>query len=115
MEDLDCLGRLNSPFSINEEMDPTWAGRYGGYETTATTMGLDATCAYKFQIDGSSNFRVIAGVKALDLTYQSVGMVYGNALSPFFTDDYFSDGEVKSDGMAWGWRAGVAYEIPAYA
>ncbi len=117
LDNVDCLGRLNSPFGINEEMDPTWDGRYGGFETKATTMGLDATCAYKFQVDGSSNLRVIAGVKAMDLTYQSDGItpLDGNGDFHPLGQDTVTGAEIKSDGMAWGWRAGVAYEIPAYA
>ncbi|KZL14809.1 Long-chain fatty acid transport protein precursor [Pseudovibrio sp. Ad37] len=136
MENLDCLGRTYNPFGITEEMDPTWAGRYGGYKTEAGTFGLDATCAYKFQIDGSSNFRAIIGVKALDLTYDSDGVVLGVALAsglvgtPLETahdlgsrtapngntySDFVSGASLKSKGMSWGWRAGVAYEIPQYA
>lgn len=148
MDNLDCLGRWNTPYSINEEMDPEWEGRYGGYKTNATTLGLDATCAYKFQIDGASNLRAIAGVRALDLTYASDGSVLGfilgaglletewagdqNLIVPNPADDPDVDGDefiptahafkdydtetsVKSKGMEWGWRAGIAYEIPAYA
>ncbi|GHB30726.1 long-chain fatty acid transporter [Pseudovibrio japonicus] len=113
LDNLNCLGRFNEPFNINEEMDPSWNGRNGGYETKATTLGLDATCAYTFDIDGSSNFRVIAGVKAIDLTYESHSMATVNF--GLGRTDYPGGAEVKSDGMAWGWRAGVAYEIPEYA
>jgi len=128
MDKLDCLGRVYNPFGITEEMDPAWQGRYGGYETVAKTLGMDATCSYKFQIDGSSNFRAILGVKANDLSYASDGMVWGTVLQAGLTaagsplaaavdpsKDYVSQADLKSEGMAWGWRAGVAYEIPAYA
>ncbi len=125
---LDCLGRILNPFGITEEMDPTWQGRYAGYSTKADTLKFDATCSYKFQVDEASNFRVIAGVKAMELTYASDSMVHGQALKSALasshpdiaaaldpTKDYVTESELTSDGMAVGWRAGVAYEIPAYA
>lgn len=128
LENFDCLGRAYNPFRITEEMDPAWAGRYAGFETNANTLGLDATCSYKFQMGEGRSVRAIAGVKALDLTYQSDGMVYGAVLAGAVAGgplgglhdidtsaDYVSGAELKSKGMAWGWRAGVAYEIPAYA
>ncbi|MFS8182648.1 OmpP1/FadL family transporter [Pseudovibrio denitrificans] len=124
LDNVDCLGRAYNPFRITEEMDPSWAGRYAGYETNANTLGLDATCSYKFQVGEGQSIRAIAGVKALDLTYQSDGMLIGGALltsvgsAPVVIDpaaDYVSGAELKSKGMAWGWRAGVSYEIPAYA
>ncbi|KZL21581.1 Long-chain fatty acid transport protein precursor [Pseudovibrio axinellae] len=115
LENVDCLGRAYNPYGIIESMDPTWAARYAGYETNATTLGLDATCSYTFQAGEGRSIRAIAGIRGLDLTYQSDSMLPGVLVNPALTDDYVSGAELKSKGMSWGWRAGVAYEIPAYA
>ncbi|QUS54970.1 OmpP1/FadL family transporter [Pseudovibrio brasiliensis] len=105
-DNADCMARINNPLSIEEEMDPDWRGRFSGYETQARTLAFDATCAYRFQVGEGRYFRAIAGVKAQDLSYYSKGAhpLAGTA-----------EVDLKADGLDYGWRVGVAYEVPAYA
>ena len=105
-DDADCLARVNSPLSIEEEMDPAWRGRFSGYETQADTLALDATCAYRFQIGEGRYLRAIGGVKAQDLSYYSKGAHPAAETAEV---------DLQADGIDYGWRVGVAYEVPAYA
>ncbi|EEA95989.1 OmpP1/FadL family transporter [Pseudovibrio sp. JE062] len=109
-ENADCLARVNNPYSIEEEMDPNWNGRFSGYETRAVTFAFDATCSYKFQVGEGQYLRAIAGARALDLTYFSEGLT---ATSP--SNIVVAKVDLKSKGLDVGWRAGLAYEMPAYA
>ncbi|SDR34570.1 outer membrane protein transport protein [Pseudovibrio sp. Tun.PSC04-5.I4] len=106
MDNADCLARINNPFSIEEEMDHDWRGRFSGYETQAKTFAIDATCSYKFQVGEGRYLRAIAGARAMDMTY------YSQAAHPAGVPAVV---DLKSDGLEYGWRVGVAYEVPAYA
>ncbi len=105
-DNTDCLARFNNPLSIDEAMNPDWRGRYSGYETQATAFAFDATCSYKFQVGEGHFLRAIAGAKAQYLSYYSKGAHPTQGTSEM---------DLNTDGMDYGWRVGVAYELPAYA
>ncbi|KZK80539.1 long-chain fatty acid outer membrane transporter [Pseudovibrio sp. Ad13] len=102
----DCLARFNNPLSIEEDMDPNWRGRLSGYETQAKAFAFDATCSYKFQVGEGRFIRAIAGAKAQHLSYYSKGAHPSGAAAEV---------DLSADGLDYGWRVGVAYEVPAYA
>lgn len=111
--DVDCLLDYSEPFGAHTNPGINWAGANNNIETKITTHNYGATCSYKFDV-GSGQLRVIGGTFYQEVEGFKERMVYSlPAAPPGFST--VGTGRLDLEDEAWGWRAGVAYEIPEYA
>ncbi|AZO42973.1 MULTISPECIES: OmpP1/FadL family transporter [Mesorhizobium] len=103
--DVDCLVDYSQPWGASSNPG-IWNGSYSNINTQIKSNNYAGTCSYKMDV-GKGQLRFIGGV-----FYQEV---YG------FKESYASPalgttlGRVDLDSSGWGWRAGIAYEIPDIA
>ena len=103
-ENIDCLGRLNNPGTIDEVLPEPWAGGRSLLQTNLQTLGMDATCSYKIPVMEGGFFRLIGGARYISATIKT------NKISPL---GGVASIDVQDSGL--GWRAGAAFEYPEYA
>ncbi len=106
----DCMFDYSQPWGAHLNPGRNWAGANQNIETKVESRNYALTCSYRFDV-GPGQLRVIGGG-----FYQEV---YG------FKERLVQDltglaplsgvGRLDLEGDGWGWRAGVAYEIPEYA
>lgn len=131
-EDLDCLLTYTEPYGADADYGLNNAYSASAVEFSVDTKDLGATCGYKFDMGetslGASNLRVIAGVsyqqldafqsrqRFLDLANSGLGFP-GAPLSANVGGVTNSLGlaTFEASDDAFGYRVGVAYEIPAIA
>ncbi len=111
-DDLDCMADYSQPFGghLNEGLN--WAGANNESEVKVRTNNYAATCSYKFDA-GPGDLRLIGGG-----FYQEVSGFKSRLVSAIpapLSSVYDGVGSLDVDGHGWGWRAGLAYEIPEYA
>ncbi|MDP9837921.1 long-chain fatty acid transport protein [Neorhizobium huautlense] len=109
-ENTDCMFDYSQPWGAHLKPGRNWAGANQNIETKVESRNYALTCSYRFDV-GPGQLRVIGGG-----FYQEV---YG------FKERLVQDltglaplsgvGRLDLEGDGWGWRAGVAYEIPEYA
>ncbi|QFY59936.1 transporter [Rhizobium grahamii] len=109
--DVDCLVDYSEPFGAHINPGINWAGANNNIETKITTRNYGATCSYKFDV-GPGQLRLIGGT-----FYQEVEGFKTRLAStlPIAFGTGTGVGRLDLSDEAWGWRAGVAYEIPEYA
>lgn len=113
-DSIDCMADYSQPWGAHTNPGQNWAGANNNIETKVESDNYAATCSYKWEM-GSGYVRVIGGV-----FYQEVGGFKERLVQDYtFAGPLFSDfsgiGRLELDGSGWGWRTGVAYEIPEYA
>lgn len=102
---VDCLADYSQPWGASSNPG-IWNGAYSNIQTEIKSNNYAATCSYKMDA-GKGQLRFIGGV-----FYQEV---YG------FKESYATPlapgavGRVDLSSSGWGWRAGIAYEIPDIA
>ncbi|MBB3318679.1 long-chain fatty acid transport protein [Rhizobium sp. BK181] len=108
-EAVDCLLDYSEPFGVHTNPGVNWAGANSNVETKINTENYAATCSYKFDV-GPGQLRFIGGTfyQSLDGFQEKLVAV----IPPTFGTGV---GRLDLADEAWGWRAGVAYEIPEYA
>jgi long-chain fatty acid transport protein len=84
-------------------------GANDNIETKVESDNYAATCSYKWDI-GKGQFRIIGGA-----FYQEVDGFKERLVAPDFAVPGNGIGRLELEGSGWGWRTGVAYEIPEYA
>ncbi|MTI45626.1 hypothetical protein E1178_18640 [Roseibium hamelinense] len=109
-DDIACMGRVNDPYQIEENLDETWQGRFSLTKTSAGSTAWNASCSYRFQVQDGHFIRAIGGAGIVDLTYyaENLTALSATASAPTKVD-------LQSADPGWGWRAGIAYEVPQYA
>jgi len=123
---LDCLLSYTEPFGADAGYGEDNAYSVTAVEFTIDTQDYGATCAYQFGAGttsvGDSFLRIIGGVSYQELQgFQSrqrfSDFARAGLISIPGTGITNSDGIgfFSVDGDAFGWRAGVAYEIPDIA
>jgi len=85
-----------------------WAGAESNMETDIKSNNYATTCSYKMDA-GKGQIRFIGGVY-----YQEVYGFKKDLVSPL-VPGFQGTGQVDLKGTGWGWRAGLAYEIPDIA
>jgi len=111
-ENADCMFDYSQPWGAHLKPGANWAGANQNIETKVNSRNYALTCSYRFDV-GPGQLRVIGGG-----FYQEV---YGfkERLAQDFTgvpgNTLTGVGRLDLEGDGWGWRAGVAYEIPEYA
>ncbi|OCJ03698.1 long-chain fatty acid transporter [Rhizobium sp. AC44/96] len=109
--DVDCLLDYSEPFGAHTNPGANWVGAQNNIETEIKTRNYAATCSYKFDV-GPGQLRVIGGT-----FYQEVeGFKERYVVNPALLGGTGTGiGRLDLEDQGWGWRAGVAYEIPEYA
>ncbi|TPN88558.1 transporter [Mesorhizobium sp. CU2] len=102
---VDCMVDYSQPWGAHTAPG-IWNGSYSNIETDIKSNNYAATCSYKFDA-GKGQLRFIGGV-----FYQEVYGFKESYANPFLGTTL---GRVDLDSSGWGWRAGVAYEIPDIA
>ncbi|UIJ96581.1 OmpP1/FadL family transporter [Sinorhizobium meliloti] len=110
-DSIDCMADYSQPWGAHTNPGQNWAGANNNIETKVESDNYAATCSYKWAM-GPGYFRVIGGA-----FYQEVGgfkerLVQDPAFLPFGLSGV---GRLELEDNGWGWRTGVAYEIPEYA
>lgn len=107
----DCMFDYSEPWGAHKDPGRDWAGANEDIETKVESRNYAMTCSYRVDA-GPGQLRLIGGT-----FYQEV---YGfqERLVQSFTGlpiPFTGVGRLDLEGDGWGWRAGVAYEIPEYA
>jgi len=108
----DCLADYSQPYGAHSEPGARWAGAYQNIETKIDSDNYALTCSYKFDM-GLGQFRVIGGASYLQMDGFKERLVVAPELIAASGLD--GTGRLGLSGDGWGWRAGMAYEIPEYA
>jgi long-chain fatty acid transport protein len=111
-DNVDCLLDYSEPFGVRSNPGLNWAGANFDVETDIKTHNYGATCSYKFDA-GKGQLRLIGGA-----FFQEVDGFKERLVAPITGAAaalYNGTGTLNLSDQAWGWRAGVAYEIPEYA
>ncbi|MBB3310600.1 long-chain fatty acid transport protein [Rhizobium sp. BK196] len=109
---IDCLVDYSEPFGGHSDPGLNWAGANNNIETEIKTRNYGGTCSYRFDV-GPGQLRVIGGG-----FYQEVEGFKERLVAPIgppASAIYSGIGRLDLGDEAWGWRAGLAYEIPEYA
>lgn len=115
VENADCMFDYSEPWGAHLKPGRNWAGANQNIETKVESRNYALTCSYRFdagpgqlRLIGGAFYQEVFGFKerlVQDLT--GVPARFGGLLSGV--------GRLDLEGDGWGWRAGVAYEIPEYA
>lgn len=108
-DSIDCMADYSQPWGAHTNPGSNWRGANDNIETKIESDNYAATCSYKWDV-GQGQFRIIAGG-----FYQEVGGFKERLVTPVFAPGFDGVGRLDLDGSGWGWRTGVAYEIPEYA
>ena len=110
-EDVDCLFDYSEPFGAHTNPGINWAGANNNIETKIETHNYATTCSYKFDV-GPGQLRLIGGA-----FYQEVEGFKERLVStaPIALGTGTGVGRLDLEDNGWGWRTGIAYEIPEYA
>ncbi|MGG7581431.1 OmpP1/FadL family transporter [Rhizobium sp. Nf11,1] len=108
---VDCLVDYSEPFGAHTDPGLNWAGANDNIETKIKTRNYGGTCSYRFDV-GPGQLRFIGGA-----FYQEVEGFKERLVStlPLLLGTGTGVGRLDIDDSGWGWRAGIAYEIPEYA
>ncbi len=108
---IDCLVDYSEPFGGHSNPGLNWAGANNNIETEIKTRNYGGTCSYRFDV-GPGQLRIIGGA-----FYQEVEGFKERLVStvPLLFGTGTGIGRLDLEDSGWGWRAGVAYEIPEYA
>jgi len=102
---VDCMVDYSQPWGAHTAPG-IWNGSFSNIETDIKSNNYAATCSYKMDA-GKGQVRFIGGV-----FYQEVYGFKESYVDPLFGT---AIGRVDLNGNGWGWRAGLAYEIPEIA
>lgn len=106
----DCMFDYSEPWGAHKDPGINWAGANEDIETKVESRNYAATCSYRFDA-GPGQLRVIGGVFYQELEGFQERLVQ----APSFIPGTTGVGRLDLEADGWGWRAGVAYEIPEYA
>ncbi|TRD00540.1 transporter [Mesorhizobium sp. WSM4303] len=104
---VDCMFDYSQPWGAHTNPG-LWAGSESNIETDIKSNNYAGTCSYKMDA-GKGQVRFIGGVY-----YQEVYGFKEDLVSPL-VPDFGGTGRVDLKSSGWGWRAGIAYEIPDIA
>jgi long-chain fatty acid transport protein len=109
-EAVDCMVDYSQPIGAHINPGLNWAGANDNIETKVDSDNYAGTCSYKFDV-GRGQFRILGGAFYQQVEGFKERLVF--ALPAGFPISGIGRLDLESEG--WGWRAGVAYEIPEIA
>jgi long-chain fatty acid transport protein len=109
-DSVDCMFDYSEPWGAHTKPGADWLGANENIETKVESENYAATCSYRFDA-GPGQLRLIGGVFYQEVYGFKERLVVPDAATPFGN----GVGRLDLEGDGWGWRAGVAYEIPEYA
>lgn len=110
-DDIDCLADYSQPWGVHTKPGANWRGANHNIETKVDSHNYGLTCSYKFDVGEKGQLRLIGGA-----FYQKVEGFKERLVQYLPPATGLSGiGRLDLEGDGWGWRAGVAYEIPEYA
>ena len=101
---VDCMVDYSQPWGAHTAPG-MWNGAFSNIETDIKSNNYAGTCSYKVDA-GKGQLRFIGGVFYQDISGFKESLVN---VAPDLT------GRVDLKASGWGWRAGLAYEIPEIA
>lgn len=107
VQGVDCMIDYSQPWGAHTAPG-IWNGAFSNIETDIKSNNYAGTCSYKFDV-GKGQLRFIGGVFYQEISGFKEGLVGFNPFGPS------PIGRVDLEANGWGWRAGVAYEIPEIA
>lgn len=107
VQGVDCMVDYSQPWGAHVAPG-IWNGAYSNIATDIKSDNYAATCSYKMDV-GKGQLRFIGGV-----FYQKVYGYKESLVSPL-VPNFGGTGQVDLSSSGWGWRAGIAYEIPDIA
>src|SRR5690606_34575000 len=105
----DCMFDYSQPWGVHTKPGRDWAGANENIETKVQSDNYALTCSYRFDA-GPGQLRMIGGAFYQELSGFKERQVIDDLAVPGT-----GVGRLDLEGSGWGWRAGVAYEIPEYA
>ncbi|MQB09493.1 transporter [Agrobacterium sp. ICMP 6402] len=111
----DCMFDYSQPWGAH--LNPgIWQGSSYNIETKVKSHNYATTCRVKFDL-GKGDFSIIGGGFYQEISGYKYRQVLGpDVLSSVPAWRSFSGvGKLEMEGDGWGWRAGMAYEIPEIA
>ncbi len=109
-DSIDCMADYSQPWGAHTNPGKNWMGANDNIETKVESDNYAATCSYKWEM-GPGVVRIIGGG-----FYQEVGGFKDRLVAPAIAVAPLSGvGRLELEGEGWGWRTGIAYEIPEYA
>ena len=109
----DCMVDYSQPYGAHTNPGARWRGASDNIETKVNSDNYALTCSYRFDM-GSGQFRVIGGVSYLEMDGFKERLLVPPELLGGLGLPGNGIGRLDLAGDGWGWRAGVAYEIPEY-
>jgi long-chain fatty acid transport protein len=93
---------LSSPFGLVTEYDDAWIGRFQAIKSSIRTINVNPALAWRLMP------RVSVG---LGLNYQRIDAEFTNKIPPAAISGLDSTAVVEGSDSAWGWNAGVLWEL----
>ncbi|TPN59659.1 transporter [Mesorhizobium sp. B1-1-4] len=109
VQGVDCMVDYSQPWGAHTAPGSAWNGAVSNIETDIKSNNYAGTCSYKFDA-GKGQLRFIGGVFYQDISGFKESFAGFNPVT-----HQGLPGRVDLDASGWGWRAGVAYEIPDIA
>ena len=113
-EEIDCLGRIHTPYRNDTDTGSTFVGRYTQSILEVDSKSVEATCSYKFNIDEKMLVRAIGGVRALWFDATRVNAVNLAGFGGFPPTDFNNTFALDNGGPGFGYRVGASFEMPDY-
>jgi long-chain fatty acid transport protein len=112
-DSVDCMADYSQPWGAHTNPGTNWAGANQNIETKVESDNYAATCSYKWQM-GPGFLRVIGGFFYQEVNGFKERLVQDPVVFPAALG-LSGVGRLELEDSGWGWRTGVAYEIPEYA
>jgi len=108
-ENIDCMVDYSQPWGVAVNPGANWVGANHNIETVVNSDNYAGTCSYKWQLS-KGQMRIIGGA-----FYQQIDGFKERLVAPIPAILGTGVGRLDLETDGWGWRAGVAYEIPEIA
>lgn len=109
VDGFDCMIDYSQPWGAKFDPGANWVGVNHNIVTEVNSDNYAGTCSYKFQA-GKGEIRFIGGA-----FYQEIDGYKDRQVHPGFPGRFSGVGHLELETEGWGWRAGLAYEIPEIA